>query len=290
MSRTGRQTREWKNFFDAIAVTCGPGLVTSLLVGTELARTLSYLWEKPLVAVNHLEGHIYANWLPPIGELKVKSEKLKAFRFPILCLIVSGGHTELVLMKKHLDYTVIGATRDDAAGECFDKVAKILKLGYPGGPIISKLAHKGNPRAVELPRPMLNSKDFDFSFAGLKTAVLYKVQSNKKLASQKYIKDLAASFEQAAVDVLVAKTVRAANKYKAETVLLGGGVAANQRLREQLVAVIKKQLPAIQCSLPNINYTTDNAAMIATAGYFHVLKKDFTLWQKLEVDPNLELK
>jgi len=327
---------------DAIAVTTGPGLITSLLVGVEAARTLSYIWKKsysgrarrgnsPLVAVNHLEGHIYANFLSE----KIREFPISNFQFPILCLIVSGGHTELVLMKKHLDYQVIGATRDDAAGECFDKVAKMLGLGYPGGPAIAaeaetfqhnviairQLAEKqspamvwdrrGRPRGlprddmfVGFPRPMIDSPDFDFSFAGLKTAVLYQVlgikgrvsgiknlkpKINLPTGQAGNLKQVCYEFQEAVVDVLVSKTIRAAKKYKVNTIMLGGGVAANQRLRQRLGEVVTGELSNTRYMIPDIKYTGDNAAMIAAAGYFHALKKDFTPWQKLEVDPNWEL-
>jgi len=191
---------------DAIAVTAGPGLITSLLVGAETAKVLSYTWNKPLTAINHLAAHIYANFISASWRTKIQ--------FPLLALVVSGGHTELVLMKKHLDYQVIGQTRDDAAGEAFDKVAKLLNLGYPGGPIISKLAKDGDRKAVDLPRPMIKENNFDFSFAGLKTAALYKIQSGKyNLKDKKTIADFCASFEQAAIDVLVEKTIKAAKKY-----------------------------------------------------------------------------
>ncbi len=290
LERRGRGRLKVLPKIDVIAVTAGPGLVTSLMVGVETARALAYLWKKPLVAVNHLEGHIYANFL---------SEKI--CEFPILCLIVSGGHTELVLMKKHLNYKVIGATRDDAAGECFDKVGKMLGLPYPAGPEVAKLADKGNPRAIAFPRPMMNSGDFsakggpasgwDFSFSGLKTAVLYYVKKIPKQVrdDKKTIVDICASFQQAAVDVLVTKTIRAAQKYRVKTIMLGGGVAANQQLRKQLNEAIKKQSPNTNYLILNTQFCSDNAAMIAAAGYFRALKKDFTPWPKLTVNPNQEL-
>lgn len=249
---------------DAIAVTAGPGLITSLRVGTDVARTLAWAWGKPLVAVNHLEGHIYANWLSD-GKM----------RFPALVLIVSGGHTELVLMKGHGKYRLLGATRDDAAGEAFDKVGKMLGLGYPGGPAVSKMAARGNVRAVKLPRPMIDSGDYDFSFAGLKTAVLYETKKRRV-----NVADMCASFEQAVVDVLVAKTIRAAKQYRAKTVLLAGGVAANRRLRYALSSI---------AHLPDLTYTTDNAAMIAAAGYFKARRREFIDPMKLEPNPNWQL-
>lgn len=261
---------------DAIAVTSGPGLVTSLRVGVDTARLLSYAWKKPLVAVNHLEGHVYANWL----------ENFKKIEFPILVLIVSGGHTELVLMRKHLDYQIIGATRDDAAGEAFDKVAKLLKLAYPGGPAVSRLATNGNPLAIKFPRPMIDSDDFDFSFAGLKTAVLYHAKKIINL-TPKIKADICASFEQAAVEVLVKKTIRAANKFKVKTVLLGGGVSANTHLRRELELACQKL--RFNYRSPEIKFTGDNAAMIAAAGAVHALANDFISWQKIDVNPNLSL-
>ncbi len=312
---------------DVVAVTHGPGLITSLRVGVDTARILAHQWGKPLVAVNHLEGHIYACLLsfplprgegrgeggrhphlnftsPPLrGRGKVRGtaslEDDKIFEFPALALIVSGGHTELVLMKKHIDYTIIGATRDDAAGEAFDKVAKILGLGYPGGPAVSKCAEKGNASAIAFPRPMIDSDNFDFSFAGLKTSVLYHMRDRESYQKmdgrpksdniQRYVVEVCASFEQAVTDVLVSKTIRAAKKYRVKTVILGGGVAANKRLREELGRAIKQQLPTTYYLLPTLEYTGDNAAMIAAAGALHASAKDFTPWEKIDVDPNLSL-
>ncbi|PIY96170.1 MAG: tRNA (adenosine(37)-N6)-threonylcarbamoyltransferase complex transferase subunit TsaD [Candidatus Kerfeldbacteria bacterium CG_4_10_14_0_8_um_filter_42_10] len=284
---------------DVIAVTGGPGLITSLLVGAETAKVLAYTWNKPIIKVNHLEGHIYSNWL------RAQDSGLKAPQFPLLALVVSGGHTELVLMKKHLDYQVIGQTRDDAAGEAFDKVAKLLGLGYPGGPIISQLAQKGKRDAFKLPRPMINENNFDFSFSGLKTAVLYLIKDRSKTklpatrplriakrvgrASYQLQANLCASFEQAAIDVLVEKTIKAAKKYKVKSVLLSGGVAANELLRESLKTKVKKELPASHFSLPTLQLCTDNAAMIAAAGYYHATYHGSEDWQKLSVDPNWEL-
>ncbi len=261
----------------AIAVTKGPGLITSLRVGVQTAKTLSALWNKKIVALNHMEGHIYANWY--------QNPNIK---LPALCLIVSGGHTELVLIKKHGEYKLVGRTRDDAAGEAFDKVAKLLGLGYPGGPKIQTLAQKGNPYKFDFPRPMLSHDNFDFSFSGLKTSVLYLVKKefkNKKIPSN----DICASFQQAVVDVLVGKTLLAANKLDVKSVLLAGGVAANKMLREELGRAIKKDLPNTKYYYPTLELCTDNAAMIAIAGYFHILKKDFADWKKFDADPNWEL-
>ncbi len=268
---------------DAIAVASGPGLITSLLVGNEVARILSYLWKKPLVGVNHMEAHIYANWL--------LNQKIN---FPALCLVVSGGHTELILMRGHGKYEVVGETRDDAAGECFDKTAKILGLGYPGGPAIATEAARFKIKdlrfEIELPRPMIDTKDFDFSFSGLKTAVLYAVRDLKnKYTMEEIIPAMAYEVQEAIVDVLLAKTMKAAKKYNVKTVMLAGGVSANKRLREQFVATMQKELPGVDWNIPPFEYCTDNAAMVAAAGYFHAVKKDFTPWQKLKVDPNWEL-
>jgi len=256
---------------DQIAVTIGPGLITSLMIGIETAKTLAYAWRKPIVSINHLKAHLYANWL--------NNQKMK---FPAICLIVSGGHTELILVKNEKNFKKIGQTLDDAAGEAFDKTAQLLNIGYPGGPIISKLALKGNPKAFKFARPMINSNDFNFSFSGLKTSVLYTVQKLKKI-DQKTIADICASFQQAAVDVLVAKTFRAAKYHKAKTVMLSGGVAANQLLRENYK--LQAESYKLDFLMPTINLCTDNAAMTAAAAFFEKPSP----WQKLKVDPNLEI-
>lgn len=267
------------NEIDVIAVTTGPGLITSLIVGAETAKTLSHVWDKPIVSVNHIEAHLYANF---VSNIEVS--------FPLLALIVSGGHTELILMEKHGHFKLVGKTRDDAAGEAFDKVAKILKLGYPGGPIISELAKKGNEKAFDLPRPMIKDKTYDFSFSGLKTAVLYESQSkNHNFNNKKKVADMSASFEQATVDVLISKTIKAAEEHKVKTVLLAGGVAANKKLRNDLKKEIKKNFINTKFLLPDLDYCTDNAAMIAVTGYFHAKKKQFTPIDKIKIDPNWEL-
>ncbi len=265
---------------DAIAVTYGPGLVPALRVGVELARTLSLLWNKPLVEVNHLEGHIYSNWLSGT-----------AATFPALVLIVSGGHTEIVHMKKHGVYTLIGETRDDASGEAFDKVAKILGLGYPGGPIVSKMALEGDATRFDLPRPMLEAKNFDFSFSGLKTAVLYSWNglSKRERARKQTVKDMAAGFQEAVVGVLVGKMTKAIEQTKPKAVMIAGGVAANAALRNKLGEVLKKQFPTITYIVPELKYTGDNAAMIAAAGYFRAVQKDFVDPSNVQADPNLRL-
>ncbi len=267
---------------DVFAITSGPGLITSLIVGVETAKTLAFAFKKPLIAVNHMEGHLYSNWLPK--KKGIKSFKKPDIKFPALILIISGGHTEIILMEDEYHYKKIGQTLDDAAGEAFDKVAKILGLGYPGGPIIEKMAKQGNPHKYDLPRPMLNKKNYDFSFSGLKTAVLYLVKDQKNI-SDKFRRDLAASFQQAAFDVLIGKTLRAAGQYKAKTIMVSGGVAANRTLAIKL----KKSVTDINLYVPPLKYCTDNAAMIAMAGWFMTKKRKFTPLNKVRADSNWEL-
>jgi len=294
------------NSFKAIAVTNGPGLITSLLVGVETAKTLAFLLKKPLIPVNHLAAHIYANWLTPIRS-NLKSEihcdqatsqsvNLKQI-FPAVCLVVSGGHTELILMKDFEKFKKIGQTLDDAAGECFDKVAKILGLGYPGGPAIAAEAAKiqNSKSEITLPRPMINSSDFNFSFSGLKTAVLYKTRELGDSQTRKFIPIICNEVQQAIIDVLIEKTLRAAQKYKAKSIVLGGGVAANNELRKQFQLKIKNCKLKMDFLVPPKNLCTDNAAMIAAAGYFKLKKtpkKDWRKkfdWRKIKVNPNLEV-
>lgn len=266
---------------DAIAVTQGPGLVGSLLVGIGVAKGLAYATGKPLVAVNHLEGHILAAFLeetPP--------------SFPVIALVVSGGHTNLYVVSNYSDVTLVGRTRDDAAGEAFDKVAKFLDLGYPGGVVIDELARSGNPSAISFPRAYLEKDSLDFSFSGIKTAVVNFVRKyvdsnesgsigisaiNETVAKQLpvQIADIAASFQEAVVDVLVVKTCAAAQRFKANQVVVAGGVAANSRLRERLrEEVTRLGLPLM---LPKAELCTDNAAMVAAAG-FHQYKKTGGSW------------
>jgi N6-L-threonylcarbamoyladenine synthase len=264
---------------DAIAVTSGPGLIGSLLVGIETAKTLSLLWDKPIIPVNHLSAHIYANWL---------SDK-KAPEFPALALVVSGGHTDIVLMKGHGRLEWIGGTRDDAAGEAFDKTARLLGLPYPGGPAISVEAEKyitKNPK-IKLsffPRPIINEKNYDWSFSGLKTAVLYEVKDKKLNKEEK--QKIAAEVQEAIVDVLIRKTLRAAREYKPKSLLLAGGVAANTRLKEKFKAVINKHAPNIDFFIPPPKLCTDNAAYIASHAYFN---HSPILWQKLNANPQLTI-
>lgn len=265
---------------DVVAVTAGPGLVPALRVGVEAAKSLSYLWGKPLVAVNHMEGHVSSVFLPSLkdGAIQLAPE------LPAVCLLVSGGHTELLFMKNFCEYELLGRTRDDAAGEAFDKVANLLGLSYPGGPQISKLALEGNREAINFPRPMMaDHNDLDFSFSGLKTAVAVYLKNNS--ITPPSLQDVCASFEQAVVDVLVEKTRRAINKTKPKSVIISGGVSANLLLRQEM----KKQLTPLSVFFPFIEFTGDNAAMIAAAGYFRAVREEFVDPLTLEADPNLRL-
>ncbi len=267
------------NKIDAIAVTSGPGLIGSLLVGIETAKTLSLLWEKPIISVNHLSAHLYANWL---------SNK-KIPEFPALALVVSGGHTDIVLMKDHGKLKWIGGTRDDAAGEAFDKTARLLGLPYPGGPAISIEAEKyitknPNIKLSLFPRPMINEKNYDWSFSGLKTAVLNKVKDKKLNKEEK--QKTAAEVQEAIVDVLIKKTLRAAREYKPKSLLLAGGVAANTRLKEKFKAVISEHAPSIDFFVPPPKLCTDNAAYIASFAYFN---HSPTPWQEISANPQLTI-
>ena len=265
---------------DLIAVTAGPGLIPSLLIGVNFAKALAYNWQKPIIGINHIEGHIYANWL---------NNSNSNLNFPILALVVSGGHTQLVLIKNHGKYELLGETRDDAVGEAFDKVAKLLELGYPGGPIISQKAEKGNSEKFNLPRPMINRQNFDFSFSGLKTAVLYEVKKqNPEEINDGYINDMAASFQQAAIDVLVYKTIKAAKEYKVKNVMLSGGVAANKELRNQLQESVKQELDNVNFQMPDIKLCTDNAAMIAAVAFYK--KKPASKQSCLHINANANLR
>ncbi len=262
--RAGQASKIKPEHIDLIAVTIGPGLIPSLLIGVHFAKTLAYKWQKPIVGVNHIEAHILANLL-----------ENKEIKFPAIALVVSGGHTQLILIKKIGDYKILGETRDDAAGECFDKVAKLLRLGYPGGPEIAAQAAKYKIRTtkyeIQLPRPMINHKNYDFSFSGLKTAVLYKVKDMKKIN----VPEMCYEVQQAIIDVLIEKTLRAAKEYKVRTIILSGGVAANEELRKQFKLKIGNcscirgaRKLKIDFLVPPKILCTDNAAMIAVAGYF----------------------
>ncbi len=338
---------KWANI-DAIAVTKGPGLSGALLIGTITARTLALVKDKPLFGVNHVLAHVYANFISPVGEIKsgvrnqelgVRSKSTKkatldvsesptshapspnyhsdtskewiAPKFPVLALIVSGGHTQLVLFRNHFDYELLGQTQDDAVGEAFDKVAKVLGLEYPGGPSIQQSVQEGgNPNKYEFPKARSNpAKDesrqtqatsglgrYDFSFSGLKTAVLRQVQvicgkdhtfpsfELAELLTDEQVKDVAASFQRIAVETLVDKTMKAFNEFSPKTVVIAGGVAANLELRRQL----KDRLP-IDIDYAPINLCTDNAAMIASLGYFHAKKQEADDPRTLEINTSLKM-
>jgi N6-L-threonylcarbamoyladenine synthase len=280
----------WEDL-SALAVTRGPGLAGSLLVGVNVAKGLAWGRGLPLLGINHIEAHIYANWLVAAPEPQ----------FPVVCLIASGGHTELILMAGHGQYQRLGGTLDDAAGEAFDKVARLLGLSYPGGPAIQEAAQAGNPDAFKLPRAWLK-ESYDFSFSGLKTAVLRIVRKYQPQGSATAkrvprtirspeppvvrvlpVAHLAASFQAAVIDVLVEKTSLAAEEFGARTVLLAGGVAANERLRSDIL----RRCPVKVCS-PPLQYCTDNAAMVAAAGYFRWGAGDRAGWD-LDVVPGLRL-
>jgi len=264
---------------DALAVTVGHGLIGSLLVGVETAKTLSLVWNKPIVPVNHLWGHIYACWLEPISNVKFQMSNLP--KFPLVALVVSGGHTDLVLMNNHTKHKWLGGTFDDAAGEAFDKIARFLGLGYPGGPAIEKASKNGSPKAFNFPRPLISANNFDFSFSGLKTAVVNLVKKEKSL-NKTSISNIAASFQQAVVDVLVEKTIRAAQKFEAKGIVVGGGVAANFALRSQLTNKDKKL--GISVRFAPLEYCGDNGVMIASAAYFNFKPKPIS---KIQANPSL---
>lgn len=289
---------------DAIAITVGPGLITSLMAGVETAKVLSYAWKVPLVAINHIEGHVYANFIEveQDDDCKTKSndnnelyriiQKREDLRFPAIVLTVSGGHTMLVLMEGHGKYQTIGETRDDAAGEAFDKAAKLLGVGYPGGPVIASEAEKyssidGKMPSIILPRPMLDSKDFDFSFSGLKTAIRYQIEKDQEYRLR--IPEYCHEFQQSVIDVLIAKTIKAAIRYNVKTIMLSGGVSANKELRRQMASKVELKFPDIIFRVPELRYTTDNAAMIAVAGCYKALRGEFTEWRDLRVNCNLKL-
>lgn len=264
LQQSGRSEKD----IDSIAVTYGPGLIGSLLVGVETAKTLSIMWSKPIIPVNHLVAHLYANWISSDPQPK----------FPAIGLVVSGGHTDVVLMKDHSSITLLGATRDDAAGEAFDKTSRLLGLGYPGGPAIAKAAEQHLNQPLKLfPRPLVNDGSLDFSFSGLKTSVNNYVNKNQDASKT----ELAAEVQEAIADVLVSKSVKAVEQYKPQSFLLAGGVSANLRLREKLQKNIKVEL-----FLPELKYTTDNAAMIASAAYF---QNNPVSWQEVNANPELSI-
>lgn len=260
---------------DAIAVTAGPGLEPALWVGINFARALATLWNKPLIAVNHMEGHILAGLARGEGaHLSITSSDL-----PILALLISGGHTELVVMKEWLEYELVGQTRDDAVGEAYDKVARMLELPYPGGPEVSRLSEElrsvgASTAKFALPRPMIDSLTCDFSFAGLKTAVLYLVKNNPEL-SEHDKKHLAHEFENAVADVLWKKTKQAIEETGAQTLVIGGGVSANTHIRRIFSEKIASTFPFVKLCIPAASLTTDNAIMIALAGYYRAQRGEY---------------
>jgi len=277
------ETHEKPNI-DAIAVTHGPGLEPALWVGVNFAKALSAVWNVPIVAVNHMEGHIVLSMM--------QKGQLAEFEFPVLALLISGGHTELVVMHEFGKYQLVGQTRDDAAGEAFDKVARMLGLPYPGGPEISKLATAAREQDVrsetKLPRPMLHEDNLDFSFSGLKTAVRKIVDASPDMSPDDK-KKLAREFEDTVADVLVAKTLRAIDEFGANTLVVGGGVSANTYIRERLAETLADEGNIAKLLIPPPELATDNAIMIALAGYFHAARKDFTDQQNLSAKGNLKL-
>ena len=250
---------------DAIAVTQGPGLAGSLVVGVNMAKGIALATGKPLIGVNHMEGHIYSAWL-----YLATASPHQAPRFPLLALLVSGGHSELVLMTDHLTYQRLGGTLDDAAGEAFDKIARLLDLPYPGGPSIQKAGMAGKDDAFSFPKAMLEGT-WDFSFSGVKTAVLRAVEGLQEQGRPLPTEDLAASFQAAVADVLVEKTLLAAKEHKVREIVVAGGVSANKRLREKILSQSTRPV-----HIPPLFLCTDNAAMIAGAGYFHYIQEDFS--------------
>tara|TARA_Y100000031_G_scaffold157148_1_gene216765 strand:- start:4388 stop:5635 length:1248 start_codon:yes stop_codon:yes gene_type:complete len=278
-----------KPAIDKIVVTRGPGLEPALWVGINFAKALGEVWNIPVSGINHMEGHVFSALLQKRRDLpQLTTYNLQPTTFPALALLISGGHTELVLMKDWLKYEIVGETKDDAVGEAFDKVARMLGLGYPGGPEIARQAAQFQDKpSLKLPRPMLDSGDFNFSFSGLKTAVLYEIKKNNKFQPEadppsrpeadqpqagaetsKIIQEFAHEFQEAATDVLVSKTVKAAREYGAKTILVGGGVSANQRIRDALTEQTTNNLPpTTKLLLSPLELTGDNALMIAVAGY-----------------------
>ena len=245
---------------DAIAVTYGPGLAGSLLVGVEAAKTLAMIYDKPLIAVHHIAGHIYAN----------KFEK--DMKFPLMCLVVSGGHTELIYMKENYLFEKIGGTLDDSVGESYDKVARVMNVEYPGGPMIDKYAHMGK-HTYNLPIP-LDDDTYNFSFSGIKSAVINLVHNEKQRGNEINIYDLATSFQDVVVDVLSKKTIKAVKEYKVKQLLVAGGVSANMGLRERLKELCDKE--NVELVVPKLQYCTDNAAMIGAAAYYMYLDNRFS--------------
>jgi len=268
-----------KTKIDAIAITTGPGLITSLHVGVETAKTISLAWKIPIIKTNHIEGHIYSCAL---------EKNYNQIKYPAMALVASGGHTELIAIKNPGKYSLVGRTRDDAAGEAFDKSAKMLSLPYPGGPEISKRALTGDPKAFEIPRPMIKD-GFEFSFSGMKNAIRLLIEKEKaksKKISKKTTDNICASVEQAIVDVLVEKSIKAIEKFKPKTFIIGGGVSANKKIRLEIQNRFPKN---IKIMFPDEKYCSDNAAMIAAGAYFKAKDKKFNKIEKITADANWEL-
>lgn len=287
-----RTKRFLENFqkpkIDYLAVTIGPGLEPCLWAGVNFTRALSFFWQKKIVPVNHLEAHIFSAFLSE----NIPLSQIKKF-FPAISLIVSGGHTQLVLVKSVGKYKLLGETRDDAAGECFDKVAKALGLNYPGGPEIERKAREFKKKKfnISLPRPLFFSQDYDFSFSGLKTAVVYQIKKDKKYLLKErslYQREMAKEVQEIVVDVLLKKTIRAAKEYKVKTIILGGGVVANDYLRRRFKELVKREKEYnFFLLVPQKKFCTDNGAMVAFAG---ILRKDNSKgWENKKAKANLRL-
>jgi N6-L-threonylcarbamoyladenine synthase len=263
---------------DALAATYGPGLEPALWVGINVAKVLSIVWGVPLLPVNHMEGHILATLIK--DDTSKEQQSIQDLQFPALALLISGGHTELVLVKDFGDYEKIGSTRDDAVGEAFDKVARLIGLPYPGGPEIERIAlsSQSSTSSTQLPRPMIHTDDYDFSFSGLKTAVRNWVQEKETLTEAEKAA-LAFEFQQAVADVLIKKTSRAIENFDIRTLIISGGVSANNFIRESFEKKLKKDYPDVKLQLPQKKLSTDNALMMAFAGYF--------AWQRQQKNPDL---
>ena len=309
LERDPENLENLKNFFEeykkpkisAIAVTYGPGLEIALWTGFNFAKALATIWDIKIIPTNHMEGHIFSSLIQnnPPGEGCFK--KVQKLKYPALSVLISGGHTELILIKSEMNYELLGQTLDDAVGEAYDKTARLIGIDYPGGPEISKLAEKSKKKNKEkraaaspplqknfsLPRPMLNKPNFDFSFSGLKTAVLYLVRDRKKI-DQNFKEELAAEFENAVSEVLIKKTKKAIQKYGVKNLIIGGGVSANNRLRKDFKN-LEKGFKNLEVFLPDKKYTGDNGLMIALAGFYR-LKNDDYLKNPTKVFGNLKLK
>ncbi|MFW6306589.1 MAG: tRNA (adenosine(37)-N6)-threonylcarbamoyltransferase complex transferase subunit TsaD, partial [Bacillota bacterium] len=259
----------------AVAATYGPGLVGGLLVGLSAAKAISYSLQVPFIGINHIAGHIYANFISN-----------KDIESPVVCLTISGGHTDLLYFEELGGYEILGSTKDDAAGEAFDKTARVLGIGYPGGPAIEKISKEGNPEAVDFPRPFINDDNFDFSFSGLKTAVINYIHNKEQKGEEINTADVAASFQQAVIDIMIAKIIKAVNEYPVKSIILSGGVAANRTLRNQLKERLKQY--SLPLYTPDMVLCTDNAAMIGSVAYYKYIKGQYSSLN-LNAKANLKL-